>query len=98
MDSEANSAHSHPDGPKPLGYEDSYPNGSAGTGTNPRLRRQRFYAVADGDHKGVYNTYAEIQLRHSKAVAFPSQREAQVFIDEYQLPVRTELDACDVPG
>ena len=40
-------------------------------GIRPRLRRQRFCAAAEGDHKGMYESYAEVQLRHSKAVSFP---------------------------
>ena len=31
-------------------------------GTKPRLRRQRFYAVAEGENRGVYESYAEVQL------------------------------------
>ena len=38
-----------------------------------------------------------MQLQHSKAVAFPSHREAQAFIDEYQVPVHVDLDACVAP-
>ena len=66
-------------------------------GTRPRLRRQRFYAVAEGDNKGVYESYAEVQLRHSKAVSFPSHSEAQAFMDGYQVPVRVDLSQCTAP-
>ena len=66
-------------------------------GTRPRLRRQRFYAVAEGVHKGVYESYAEVQLRHSKAVSFASSSEAQGFIDAYQVPVQADLGECTTP-
>ena len=29
-------------------------------GTRPRLKRQKFYAVPSGEHKGIYDLYAEI--------------------------------------
>ena len=32
-------------------------------GTRPRLRRQKFYAVPTGEHKGIYESYAEVQLK-----------------------------------
>ena len=66
-------------------------------GTRPRLRKQRFYAVTEGDSKGVYESYAEVQLKHCKAVSFSSHNEAQAFVDGYQVPVRVDLDQCTAP-
>ena len=31
-------------------------------GTRPRLRKQRFYAVAEGEHKGIHESYADIPI------------------------------------
>ena len=66
-------------------------------GTRPRLRRQRFFAVPEGEHKGVYESYAEVQLRHGKALAFPSRQKDQNYIDTYQAPVRINLRDCTAP-
>ena len=37
--------------------------GAPGPGTRPRPRRQKFYAAPSGEHKGVYESYVEIQLK-----------------------------------
>ena len=63
-------------------------------GTRPRLRRQKFYAVPTGEHKGVYESYAETQLKRCKAMSFPTAAEAQRYIDTYRPPVAIALGEC----
>ena len=41
-------------------------------GTRPRLKRQKFYAVPSGEHKGIYESYAEVQLKHCQSQSFPT--------------------------
>ena len=60
-------------------------------GTRPRLKRQKFYAVPSGVHKGIYESYAEVQLRHCQSQSFPTAVEAQRYIDTYSPPVPIEL-------
>ena len=48
-------------------------------------------------HKGVNESYAEVQSRHSKAVSSPTHREAQAFIGAYQPPATVILDDCAAP-
>ena len=62
--------------------------------TRPRLKRQKFYAVPSGVHKGIYESYAEVQLRHCQSLAFPTVGEAQKYIDTYTPPVAIELEEC----
>ena len=63
-------------------------------GTRPRLKRQKFYAVPSGVHKGMYESYSEVQLRHCQAQSFPAAAEAQQYIDTYRPPVTIELSEC----
>ena len=63
-------------------------------GTRPRLKKQKFYAVPSGAHKGIYESYAEVQLRHCQSQAFPTVAEAQKYIDTYSPPVSIELVEC----
>ena len=63
-------------------------------GTRPRLMRQKFYAVPSGVHKGIYESYAEVKLKHYQAQSFPTAVEAQKYIDTYVPPVTIELGEC----
>ena len=56
-------------------------------GTRLRLKRQKFYAVPSGVHKGIYESYAEVQLRHCQAQSFPTAAEAQQYIDSSRHPL-----------
>ena len=51
-------------------------------------------AVPSGEHKGVYESYAEIQLKRCKAQSFPTAAEAQRYIDTYRPLVAVDLTEC----
>ena len=55
---------------------------------------KKFYAVPSGVHKGIYESYAEVQLKHCQAQSFPTAVEAQNYIDTYVPQVTIELREC----
>ena len=65
--------------------------------SRPRLRRQRFFAVAEVVHKGINEFYVEVQLQRGEALAFPTHHEAQTSIDAYKPHATISLGDCAAP-
>ena len=51
-----------PDGARPVGHKVSHTHWGAGTGKPATTRRQHFFAVAEGEHMGIRESYAEVKL------------------------------------
>ena len=51
-------------------------------------------AILTGAHTGIYESYAEVQLRHCQSQSFPTVGEAQSYIDTYCPPASIELEEC----